>query len=285
MDRKNSAEAMSIVILTIQEEGMRIFANNLYRATNGGVRLVIIQRVIKRKVPFFKQIKNFYKNGGLMGLLEEIWFAVLLRVSRRYRDVLNYFRERSVANDLEREFLAETMEIESHNNTKVLETLKKLSPDLLVIWGNTIINSEILDTAKHAINLHMGLCPYYRGSVANQYAFMLEPERVGATVHYVEAGVDTGDIIETITANSTNSPREMLRDLNDRAERLFLEIATKLHSGEKLKRDPQDKSVGKNFMLKDWTPRARFRLARLIIGHEDGESFDKIVSSVHNNNM
>lgn len=262
---------MSIVILTVPEEGRRVFANRLHKITGGKVGLVIIQKNSKRKGSFFGQIKNFYKRGGFIGILTELWYGLILRFSSHSRRVLSYFREYTLPENSEKGFVAKILEVDSHNSKETLEVLEKISPELLVIWSNTVIKPEIIATAGRTINLHMGLCPYYRGSVANQYAMLLEPKKIGATIHYVDAGIDTGDIIETLIADRSKTPREMFRDLNDRAESLYLDIADRLSRGEHLPGYKQDKSTGKNFMLKDWTPSVRYRLARIIIKQENNK--------------
>ena len=266
---------MSIVVLTLSDEARRAFANKLHQATGGAVELVILQKSLRRNNSFVRQIKNFYKNGGVIGLWEELWHALFLRFSSRRRRALDYFRERDASDPTEKGFLSKILEVESHNSAETLAILKKISPNLLVVWSNTIVGPEIIGTAKHAINLHMGLCPYYRGSVANQYALLLEPERIGATVHHIEPRVDTGDIIETITIDLSRPPKEAFRDLNTRAEKLFLDIAKRLHAGEKLQRQPQDKSTGTNFKLKDWSPKIRARVAKTLLDWEKRGSLTK----------
>ncbi len=260
---------MSIVVLTIPEDGRLEFAGKLNEVTGGKVALVIMQRRKKKTQPLSEQIKNFYRIGGIKNILVELWCAVILRLSKRKRVALSYFRVRDTLGNYGDKFPVKILEVESHNDEETLRVLRKVSPKLLVIWSNTIVKPEIIATAKEAINLHMGLCPYYRGFVANQYALLLEPKRLGATVHHVEARVDTGDIIGTITMDLAKPPRESFRDLNRRAEELYLEVAKKLYFGEKLPRQPQDKTVGRNFKLRDWTPRFRVRVAKLLIDWEE----------------
>jgi methionyl-tRNA formyltransferase len=46
------------------------------------------------------------------------------------------------------------------------------------------------------INLHSGLSPYYRGTWSYGWPIVNnEPEYIGATVHHVDPGIDTGDVI------------------------------------------------------------------------------------------
>ena len=49
---------------------------------------------------------------------------------------------------------------------------------------------------KKAINIHMGLSPFYRGSSCNFWALNdKNPEYVGSTIHYLSKGLDSGNII------------------------------------------------------------------------------------------
>jgi methionyl-tRNA formyltransferase len=153
-----------------------------------------------------------------------------------------------------------------------------MSPKLLVIWGSTIIKPHILNTAKLAINLHMGLCPYYRGAIANQRAVMRgEFDKIGATIHYADAVVDAGGILATVRADASKPPRELFRELNDEALRKFVEVATNLARGKKLVHEEQKGLSGDKFLLKDWTPSVRYRLAKKMLDWERACVYNKDV--------
>ena len=260
---------MGIVIITIPGEAKRAFVNSLHKITGENVDLVIIQKSKPNHNSLVSRIKRLYDKVGLKALPQEIWYAILLRLDESARNTLEYFRERSSSSSSEIDYLPKTMEVLSVNSDEVFETLKELSPDLIVIWGNTIIKPHIIKTAKRAINLHMGLCPYYRGAIANQYAVISrQSARIGVTIHYAEEKVDAGDILATITADTLKTPRELFRELNDRAEKRYLEIAYQLFAGENLPKRPQDTSQGENLMLKHWTPKTRYSLARQIMEWE-----------------
>lgn len=260
---------MNIVIVTVPGENKRLFVNSLYKRTGGKVDLVIIQKRNPNHRSFFAGIKHLYKTAGLLLLPRELWYAFLLRIDKSARNALEYFRVYGEQTSPETGYLPNVVEVDSVNSDEVFDTLRKLSPDLMVVWGNTILKSHIVGTARRAINLHMGLCPYYRGAVANQYALINnEPKRLGATIHYVEEGVDTGDIISTITADVSLRPLDLFRELNNKAKELYLENAVRLFRGEELPRKTQDLSVGKNYTLKDWTPSVRYKLARKILRWE-----------------
>ena len=259
---------MGIVIITIPGEAQRAFANSLHRLTRENVDLVVIQKQRPNHNSLFSRLKRLYRAVGFWALPTQIWYAVLLRLDQAAKKTLEYFRARTTPVS-ESDYLAKTLEVISANDDEVLRVLQKLSPNLIVIWGSTIIKPRIIRTAKRAINLHMGLCPYYRGAIANQHAVINgHLTRIGATIHYAEEKVDAGDILATITVDVRKPPQELFRELNDRAVERYLEIAHRLFVGEELARIPQDISQGENLLLAHWTPKTRYRLARQIVDWE-----------------
>ena len=75
---------------------------------------------------------------------------------------------------------------------------KAVDADLIIIFGSSYIKGELIDklVEKKAINIHMGVSPYYRGSSCNFWAlYDKKPEYVGATVHYISKGLDSGKIL------------------------------------------------------------------------------------------
>jgi len=68
--------------------------------------------------------------------------------------------------------------------------------DFLISYGyRFIINKDILNLFPNtAINLHISLLPYNRGSDPNFWSF-IDGTPKGVSIHYINEGVDTGDII------------------------------------------------------------------------------------------
>jgi len=76
------------------------------------------------------------------------------------------------------------------------ETVKNFNPDLMIVFGSSIIKDPLLSLKPNRfINLHLGLSPYYRGSGTNFWPFVnKELEFVGSTILHLDPGIDTGDI-------------------------------------------------------------------------------------------
>lgn len=79
----------------------------------------------------------------------------------------------------------------------ILNELKEINPDLIIVFGTSIITDDAIEVFPNKIiNLHLGISPYYRGSGTNFWAlYNDEPEYVGATILYLDKGIDTGEII------------------------------------------------------------------------------------------
>lgn len=75
-----------------------------------------------------------------------------------------------------------------------LKNVKKY--DLIISFGykKIIPNSIIENLKKPIINLHIGYLPFNRGYYPNLWSF-LENTPSGVTIHEIDKGIDTGDII------------------------------------------------------------------------------------------
>ena len=75
--------------------------------------------------------------------------------------------------------------------------LKILNPDIICICHfEKIIKKNILKIPKYGcINLHPSILPYYRGLAPQHWPIINGDEETGITVHFVNEGIDTGDII------------------------------------------------------------------------------------------
>jgi folate-dependent phosphoribosylglycinamide formyltransferase PurN len=73
-----------------------------------------------------------------------------------------------------------------------------LQSDIYIVFGASFIKGALLDflIANKAINIHMGISPYYRGSSCNFWAIYDEnPDLVGATIHLLSSGLDSGAML------------------------------------------------------------------------------------------
>ena len=81
---------------------------------------------------------------------------------------------------------------------EIYEELAALKPDLIVVVAyGQIIPQNILDIPKFGcINVHASLLPKYRGAACLQAAILNGDAKTGVTIMKMEAGLDTGPILE-----------------------------------------------------------------------------------------
>ena len=83
------------------------------------------------------------------------------------------------------------------NAPKVLNAVKNLAPDVVVVYGTSLIKRALLSVMpKYVINLHAGLSPYYRGAATLYWPiYFMEPQNLGYTFHLIDLKIDHGDIL------------------------------------------------------------------------------------------
>ena len=83
------------------------------------------------------------------------------------------------------------------NNPEFIEEIKTLNPDLIVVVAyGKILPQELLDIPRlGCINVHGSLLPKYRGAAPIQWAVLNGDKKTGITTMYMDAGMDTGDMI------------------------------------------------------------------------------------------
>lgn len=119
--------------------------------------------------------------------------------------------------------------IESYGD-EVIQTIEPLTDEILdgidfiVSYGyRHIIKKPILDKFKgRAINLHISYLPWNRGVDPNLWSF-LEDTPKGVTIHFLDEGIDTGDIIaqDEIEYYPDDTLKTTYRRLSETIEGLF----------------------------------------------------------------
>jgi phosphoribosylglycinamide formyltransferase-1 len=107
------------------------------------------------------------------------------------------------------------------------DLLKSYKIDLLVLCGSLMVFSEkfITNLAKPIINIHPALLPAFGGKGfygirVHEAVLAAEVATTGATVHYVDGGVDTGDIIlqKEVAVLPNDTPESLQRRVMEEAE-------------------------------------------------------------------
>lgn len=91
---------------------------------------------------------------------------------------------------------AKTIDGTDLHDPQNIDKIKAMQPDIImcVFWG-IILKEEIINIpSKGCINFHLSYLPFNKGKNPNVWP-IIEGTPAGYTIHYIDAGVDTGDII------------------------------------------------------------------------------------------
>lgn len=129
-------------------------------------------------------------------------------------------------------------------NQKFLEKMDELNPDLIVLAGFlVVIPPEMIEKYRNRIiNIHPSLIPSfcgtgYYGLKVHEAALARGVKVVGATVHFVDEGTDTGPIIlqKAVEVEEGDTPEVLQRRVMEQAEWKILPKAIDLIANGKVK--------------------------------------------------
>lgn len=128
-------------------------------------------------------------------------------------------------------------------NDAFLDELNKLNPDLIVLAGFLVVIPEkmIKQYENKIINIHPSLIPSfcgtgYYGLKVHEAALKRGVKVVGATVHFVDEGTDTGPIIlqKAVEVCDGDTPEILQRRVMEQAEWKILPKAIDLIANGKI---------------------------------------------------
>lgn len=107
--------------------------------------------------------------------------------------------------------------------------------DFLISYGyrHIIAPNVLARLPARAINLHISLLPWNRGADPNLWSFIDNTPK-GVTIHYIDAGIDTGDIIvqREVRFDNESTLATSYQQLTEEIEQLFRDNWSVIRSGE-----------------------------------------------------
>lgn len=139
------------------------------------------------------------------------------------------------------------------NRPDVREQIAALQPDIGIsaFFGYILKPVFLALFPCGVINLHPSLLPYNRGANPDVWS-IVEGTPAGVTLHYIDEGIDTGDIVaqQQETVEATDTAATLYTKLERSCLELFTETWPSIKKGQS-KRISQDVSKGTVHLLKD----------------------------------
>jgi folate-dependent phosphoribosylglycinamide formyltransferase PurN len=237
---------------------------------------------------FFRQINSIHSISAVFILSSK--YPKPLAKTKEENDAWNWFFKRR--DEFEKNTLTQILDLKSKskpdiinlegsklNSSETLSLIKKYSPGFIAVFGIGIIKEEILSYCPDSFyNLHVGIPEYYRGSSCNFWPiYNRDLKNLGATVHKIEKGIDTGQIAEkkTITLKSHDNEQSIMWKTLEVGTQLMNETLHKWKQGElHLK---VQKQIGKQYKMIEFNPAAILNVKLMV---ESGELRSKLKSTL-----
>lgn len=112
----------------------------------------------------------------------------------------------------------------------VAAQIKELKPDFIVVAAyGKILPQAILELAP-CINLHASILPKYRGASPIQSALLAGEKQTGVTAMLMDAGLDTGDMLDFVyTPCEDKTAAQLFDELGDLAGELIVRTLLNFH--------------------------------------------------------
>jgi len=149
------------------------------------------------------------------------------------------------------------VEVPHINHSDVVAIADKLQPDVIAVFGTSLIRGPLLERSRLGIiNLHGGLSPHYRGADCTFWALYNEEyEQIGCTLHFIDPGIDTGALIAHICPEVREGDEELTlfwRAVRDSAD-IYADLLQCLARGERFGEKQTEKGRLYQVKHRGWT--------------------------------
>lgn len=158
-----------------------------------------------------------------------------------------------------------------------VNSIRDLAPDLILCDSySMLLRREVLQTPRFgAINVHAGLLPRYRGANPVQWMLINDETDAGVTIHYMDEGFDSGDVIATraVDVMFTDTWREIMARIDTATNELLAAELPAIVAGTATA-TPQDPTQARRFPRRkpadgriDWSQSVRqiYNLVRALV--------------------
>ncbi len=194
---------MRIILLTTDHAYASYVVRDMLSEYGNDVVHIYYSNTLLPKKTFTQALLRYYRISGIKYI---VWQGVKLEIYKIFGRV---FPKLSSAKKLASTLGVTYSQVSDINNPQTVSMIKKLKPDLIVsVFFNQILKSEVINIpSMGVINLHPAYLPNYKGVSPVFWAIANREKTAGVSVHYINAGIDTGGIIarELITVEKSDT--------------------------------------------------------------------------------
>lgn len=190
---------MKIIILTTDHIYANKVLNNLVATFGNEIKLIAQSETLLPKKTKFQALKKYLKVSGFHYVFAQIIKLEIYKFMSLLTTTLSLKNSRFYSyKPLAKKFAIKLEGVKDVTGKDFVKKINKVNPDLIIsIFFNQIISADLISIPKKGvINIHPAYLPDYKGVSPVFWSLVNNEEYVGVTVHYINQGVDTGNIIE-----------------------------------------------------------------------------------------
>lgn len=187
----------NISIFTTDSLYSYILLKDFVHKYHENISSIYISRPLKRQ-----KYHKFFIRKVINGL------GIRYYIQRVIHDIRNKNGESTIIN-LAKKYNIHTIDAPNINDIKVINRIREDKPDIIISgYFDQIIKKDLIKIPSFGIlNIHLSMLPEYRGVKPVFWVLKNNECKTGITIHIVEEGLDTGDIViqKEINILSTDS--------------------------------------------------------------------------------
>ena len=228
-----------IVLYSSGHLGSALVMNKLLSMPEFNIVGVIKARPLKISFKERSKLRKHLKNIGWQFAWLLLWQRAIQGIGFFITALLPFLRKRlQAAWKIAEDNNIPVFYCNNINDQECLNFIKEQNPDLLVsAYFSQILKKDIIQAPKIGVlNIHPGLLPSYKGAMAYFWVLKNETNKAGVTVHWIDEGIDTGDILarRSFTIHQKSTQDTVLLFTAIIGAKLLQRIAKKLIANEKL---------------------------------------------------
>lgn len=245
---------MRLVLLTGEDYEHCYVANKLADAY-ALVRIIVDKGKPRSGFGRVRYLLRQYTLGQVLHrMVSKTISVVCWDVERRRRAMFRLLGQKNCERHLHKDIITY---VRGLNAPLCYETIRDLKPDVILVYGTTIVKDKILALASRlAINMHTGISPYYRGAGCAFWPLYYEElDKIGATIHECTSEIDGGLIYEVGQAKlqADDSLFSVFARCVETGTELYIKVVGDLEAG-RLQGRPQQLELGREYKaaMKSW---------------------------------
>ncbi len=241
---------MRVVILTNRQGNQIALSNKIAEVAE--VAAIVFSKNIPRKSPNLSKKTRLFINGLANRTIGREFVNVWFEMQSKYNSLYPNLPTKNI------------IEVQNINDAETVETIEKISPDLVIVSGTNLVGKKIIKAAQKRsgiVNLHTGISPYVKGgpNCTNWCLAKNWFHLIGNTIMWLDLGIDTGNIIATeqTPLNGTETLFDLHWKVMEHAHNLYRKSVSRIDKNQEVYSIPQ-KSIakGNHFNSVDWNANA-----------------------------